>query len=323
MRKLEEKEIIRRFQEIHGNRYNYILMNYINAKLPIKIICPLHGEFNQLVFNHLNGQGCPKCSGQYPYTTETFIQKANIIHSNKFSYLKAIYINNYTKLTITCPIHGDFDQTPFGHLQGQGCFLCGNKNKGLYLISNTQEFITKSNKIHNDKYNYEKTNYINNYTKVCITCKRHGDFLQVPGSHLSGAGCPVCKSSKGEKIIKNILKNSNIVTKPQYRIPDEKYLLKYDFYLPEYNLLIEFHGRQHYEWVPYFHKTEEKFKEAQQRDVFKIELAKLKNIPLIVFNHTQLTELTKKEFEELILFVIYKHCEKHNRKVKHVNFKNN
>ncbi len=315
MKKLSETEIVKRLKAIHGELYDYSFIKYVNAKTPITIICPDHGEFKQLLFNHLNGQGCPKCSGQFPYTTQTFIEKAIFLHNNIYSYLKTIYVNTYTKIIITCPEHGDFEQSPFAHLQGQGCPKCGDKNKGLYLLSNIKEFIEKANKVHRNIFDYSLFNYINNYTKGIIICKKHGNFLQEPSSHLSGRGCPICKFSKGENIIKKILDKYNIQSKPQYRIPDEKFLFKYDFYLPELNILIEFHGRQHYEWIPYFHKTYHDFEEQCKRDSNKIDLAKMKNIPLIELNYQQLIELSEKEFEKLILFVINKQI---NRKVNHV-----
>lgn len=91
---------------------------------------------------------------------------------------------------------------------------------------------------------------------------------------------------------------------PQYRLPDEKYLYKYDFYLPEYNILIEFHGIQHYEWIPYFHKNQEDFEDQRRRDKCKLWLAKEKNIPLIEFNYKQLKELSRYKFEKILLAYI-------------------
>lgn len=119
--------------------------------------------------------------------TEEFIKKAKDVHGDKYDYTKANYIDCNTKVCIICPEHGEFWQSPRCHLRGRGCSLC-SKNKKL----TTEEFIKKSRKIHGDKYDYSKVNYVNNHTKVCIICPEHGEFWQKPMSHLEGHGCVKC-----------------------------------------------------------------------------------------------------------------------------------
>lgn len=123
-------------------------------------------------------------------TTEEFITKANLVHNYKYSYQKTNYINNLNKLIITCPIHGDFEQRATNHLQKHGCSKC----EKVYSYS-TKEFIDKCNKIHNFKYNYNLTKYINSKTKIKIICKVHGIFEQAPHEHLKGSGCSKCANS--------------------------------------------------------------------------------------------------------------------------------
>ena len=120
-------------------------------------------------------------------TTEEFIEKANQVHSNLYKYNKTKYINSRTKVIITCPIHGDFEQLANAHLQGQKCPKCMN----CYRL-NTLDFIEKSNKVHNNKYDYSNVIYVNMKSKVKIICPIHGEFNQVPVSHLNGCGCPKC-----------------------------------------------------------------------------------------------------------------------------------
>src|SRR5690606_35066069 len=94
---------------------------------------------------------------------------------------------------ITCPEHGDFEQTPNAHLKGSGCPKCSGRGKTTEFI--IQEF----KKVHDDKYDYSKTEYKNSTTKVIITCPEHGDYKQLPGNHLKGSGCPTCwESVNGE-----------------------------------------------------------------------------------------------------------------------------
>ena len=168
------------------------------------------------------------------------------------------------------------------------------------------QFIEKAKAIHGNKYDYSKVNYINGETKVIITCIEHGDFLQQPHPHVNQRqGCPICKASRGELIIREILDKHNILFETQFKF-SEYPRLEYDFYLPGVNIVVGLHGRQHYERIPFFHKTYEDFKESQKRDTFKKELARLAKIPLLEFNYKQLKHLSKKEFEKMLIIKINK-----------------
>ena len=120
--------------------------------------------------------------------TINFIEKANKIHGDKWVYSKTEYVNCRTKVTIICPIHREFQQTPSSHLEGKGCPDCGKRKR----TSTTQNFIEKANKIHGDKWVYSKTEYENARKKVTIICPIHREFQQTPNNHLSGQGCPDC-----------------------------------------------------------------------------------------------------------------------------------
>jgi very-short-patch-repair endonuclease len=125
-----------------------------------------------------------------------FLENAAIKHNNFYNYDKFTYDTARIASTITCPIHGDFQQRPDNHLQGKGCKLCGiNKLKNLFTKTK-EKFIEESNLIHNDKYDYSKSEYINDSTKLIITCPIHGDFEQKPNDHLQGSGCLNCKSNR-------------------------------------------------------------------------------------------------------------------------------
>lgn len=120
--------------KVHNGFYYYDKFNYIDAHTESIITCPIHGDFKQNPTNHLSGNGCPECAKakrkdyQYNFNKETFIEKANKIHNNFYNYNKVIYENNVTKVTITCPIHGDFEQAPHNHLQGKGCKYCNQSH---------------------------------------------------------------------------------------------------------------------------------------------------------------------------------------------------
>ena len=163
-----------------------------------------------------------------------------------------------------------------------------------------EEFIDKANKVHNYKYTYSKTNYNKSNEKILITCFNHGDFYQEANSHFRGIGCPLCNASKGEQVIKAILDKYNIKYIREYKIPNQIYKFRYDFYLPDYHLLIEFHGRQHYEPVEAF-GGEEEFKNILFRDACKRELANLLKLHLLEFNYKHLLHMKDNEFEHLIV----------------------
>ena len=193
----------------YGNRYGYTKTIYVNNKVKITIICSIHGDFQQIPSDHLNGRGCSKCGGVAKKDTMQFIKEAIEKHGNIYDYVKTIYINSKSEVTITCSIHGDFKQTPNSHLQGGGCPVCARNIK-----KDTRQFIKEVVEKHGYIYGYTKTIYINDWTKVIITCHIHGDFEQRPNNHLNGNGCPKCGGTSKkdtEQFIKEIVeKRGNI-----------------------------------------------------------------------------------------------------------------
>ena len=246
-KKKSTKEFIEDAVKVHGNKYDYSKVEYINNRTKVCIICPEHGEFWQTPVHHLyRKQGCHLCTGGVNLTTKEFIEKAKQVHGDKYDYSKVEYINNHTKVCIICPKHGEFWQTPNSHLNGNGCFDCSYIERGLKRKSSTKEFLEKAIKIHGDKYDYSKVEYVNAKTKVCIICPEHGEFWQTPNCHLNGQGCPNCNQSKMENEISLLLKQNNIKFEQQKRF---KWLGRQslDFYLPDYNIVIECQGKQHFE----------------------------------------------------------------------------
>jgi len=190
MKKLNTNSFIEKAKQLHGDSFNYDKVVYTNSYGKVTINCPVHGDFEQRPNDHLMGKKCPKCSKNFKLTTSTFIEKVQEVHSNKYDYSKVNYVNRQTKVTITCPIHGDFEQVPDYHIHGNGCPVCGGSIK-----IGADEFIRKSKIIHNDYYDYSKVVYKNNNKKVIIICPKHGEFTQVPKSHLNGNKCSKCAES--------------------------------------------------------------------------------------------------------------------------------
>ena len=187
---MKTEEFIKKAKFVHGDKYDYSLTKYINYATKIDIICSVHGIFHQNIGTHLNGYGCSKCSGTYKKTTEDFIRESKKIHGNKYDYSITEYKDCRHKINIICPIHGIFSQDPNSHLRGWGCRKCsGNDNK------TSNDFIRMSQKVHGDKYDYSKVDYVNVLKKIIIICPKHGEYLQTPPNHLHGNGCPKCKES--------------------------------------------------------------------------------------------------------------------------------
>ena len=129
--------------------------------------------------------------------TDKFIEKARLVHGDKYDYSKIKYIGCYDKVIIICKKHGDFLQQPSSHIAGNGCKKCGNESTKLKQSGNTEEFIEKAILKHGDIYDYSKVNYINQATKVIICCKIHGDFEQTPSNHTNRGrprGCKKCST---------------------------------------------------------------------------------------------------------------------------------
>jgi predicted nucleic acid-binding Zn-ribbon protein len=225
-KKLTTNQFIEKVKAVHGDKYDYSLVEYKNARTKVKIICPIHGMFKQVAEYHLSGSGCPKCVDKR-LTTEQFIKRSNEIHNNKYDYSLVEYKNNKTKVKIVCSIHGMFEQVTGDHLRGRGCPKCGKNKKCIKQRNTTEQFIEKAKAVHGDKYDYSLVEYKNVHTKVKIVCSIHGMFEQRPSIHLCGSGCPKC----GIIIMSN---NKKLTTNQFIEKAKAVHGDKYDYSLVEY-----------------------------------------------------------------------------------------
>jgi very-short-patch-repair endonuclease len=214
---------------IHGDKYDYSQVNYINTNTKVNIVCKKHSyEFEQMPSSHLQNQGCPKCGNRYSPTTNEFIKNAMKIHGDKYDYSKVNYIGNKKKIIIICKQHGEFLQKPNGHLCGMGCFKCAHEKIGNLFRKTQEEFIKEVILKHGDKYNYSKVNYNTTNDKIIIICNIHGEFEQTPNSHLHGQGCFMCgRISCGDKLIKSqdeFIKEANIKHDNKYDYSKVNYI---------------------------------------------------------------------------------------------------
>lgn len=292
------EEFINKANKVHDNKYDYSKTEYVNAKTKICIICPKHGEFYQTPNNHLSGQGCPRCkfeklSKLYCSNKDEFIEKANKLHNNKYDYSKVEYKGNKIKVCIICPIHGEFYQSPNTHLRGIGCKQCGIEVRTAKRSMKLDEFIEKARKIHGDKFNYDKVEYVNNRVKICIICPIHGEFYQTPRDHLVGAGCPKCNSSKLEESVLKLLQENNIEFSYQHKF-EWLGMKSLDFYLPKHNIAIECQGIQHFMESGMF--TTSRVRSIKERDAEKLKLCDEHGIKLLYYSNLYI-EYPYKVFE--------------------------
>lgn len=200
-----------KFIRAHGAKYDYSKVIFTNMATKVIITCPEHGDFEQTPHCHIHQKsGCPECANLLKGTaaktrhkvkrmpTLAWVTKANEIHNNKYDYSLTEFTGVSNKVTITCPIHGNFTQVAYSHLKGYGCSKCAN-------ILSTEQFIKKAQLVHKGKYDYTQSRYNRHDSKIVITCFIHGEFEQEAHSHLRGCGCPNCANRGFKKELPGIL----------------------------------------------------------------------------------------------------------------------
>jgi len=309
-KKLTTEEFIEKANSTHKNKYDYSKLQYSTNYADIIIKCPSHGYFRQRAGNHIYKKcGCPRCSFEatgvrFSKGIDKFVKQSILVHGNKYDYSKVNYFTTHFKVEIVCPFHGSFLQSPATHIRGVGCPKCAGNIKYT-----TEEFISKAKQIHGNKYDYSEVTYNGNKRKVIICCRKHGEFLQKPNYHLSlKQGCPRCNTSNGENVISKFLIDNKIKyisqkTFDDCKNPKSRCKLKFDFYIPNKNLLIEYDGRQHYK-IGSFIKgrhitTKKELKEMQFRDNIRNKYAKQNGIKLLRIKYTKFNQIDKILIKEL------------------------
>jgi hypothetical protein len=310
--KSNTRKFIEKARKVHGEKYDYSKTNYTKSNEPVIIICPEHGEFSQIATHHVAGSGCFECSlvkrsenNPYKKTKEEFLLNAQNLYGDKYDYSLVDYKNKNTDVDIICPKHGVFKQTPHQHINmGQGCQKCGWERSSEKQKDSKEDFIRKANAVHNGKFDYSKVKYEKSSVPVNIICPEHGEFSQRPVDHLNGQGCPICKESKGEKLVRSILFKNDIPFESQKKFIDctnnkkgtSCRRLPFDFYLPTMNAVIEFDGAQHYRPVKIFGGVDA-FTKRRILDMIKNQYCKDKGIKMI----RVLDTLRKEDIESYIL----------------------
>lgn len=194
---MENIEFINKAKKIHGNRYDYSLVDYKSAKTKVKIICKKHGIFEQTPTNHLSKRGCPECgkeerSNKKRLEKVKFDEKIQFYFGDKYEYSFSDYKNNHTKMKFICKEHGEFWQSPIHLLEGQtGCLKCSKEKFRISRSFTNEQFIEKA-KEKFPEYDYSITKYISSQSRVKYICKKHGINEIIASSLLNGFGCKKC-----------------------------------------------------------------------------------------------------------------------------------
>jgi hypothetical protein len=294
-KRLTIQEIIKRFKNIHGTTYDYSLVNYQGDSKKVKIICSIHGVFEQQPACHIRQkQGCPQCAKdknnkkirERLLGNEEFIKRIEkIFGPEAFDYSKLNYEGAHKDVTLVCKKCGNIEtKDPRSFYIGYGCLKCQGNTIGKKLLS-TEEFIIRSKKIHGDKYDYSKVIYTGISNKVEIICSKHGSFFQEPNVHINmKCNCPECNVSKGEEQIAIFLNQNNINYIFQYQVRINDSYHYYDFYLPDHNIIIEFNGMQHYKPIKFF-GGQEAFDYLQVRDKIKKQYCLENQLKLVIIRY--------------------------------------
>lgn len=248
------EDFIAKARKEHGDIYDYSKTLYSNDSTKVVIVCSKHGEFCQTPSNHLYGFGCRKCGIEKRASVKTLTRDVCISrfrkkHGDTYLYDKVIYTGQGDPVIITCRIHGDFEQIPHLHWSGNGCSNCGRESTANKQRLTIEEFVTRATLVHNNKYDYSRTNYVRGHCSVIVICPVHGEFQQDPFNHLNGFGCNRCVPKRYSKAAIEWLTFmsryhdvdiQHAENGGEYRIPGTKY--DSDGYSKDINCIWEFDG---------------------------------------------------------------------------------
>ena len=263
-----------------------VVDEYINSNTPITHLCKIHNIYwKTSPSSILRGSGCSQCEKDKVHlankkSEEQYVNDVNIINPN--IVVLESYINNSTPILHKCIIHNiEWKAHPASILHGSGCYECGMEKLKIATTKTNEQYIKELNNVNSNIVVLEK--YIGANTPILHKCLIDGyQWYAQPSNILFGKGCPQCKESRGERQVRQWLDNHKIMYNKQYKFDDcqDAKPLPFDFYLPDYNVLIEYDGKQHFEPVEYF-GGQESFEKTVKHDNIKNEYCKNNGIQLL------------------------------------------
>ena len=182
-----------------GDKFDYSDTVYVNARTKLVIKCNIHGNLLVDPTNHIiSPTGCERCSSQQTglsqrRTQESLIRQFVIRHGDRYDYSKVDYQGDSKNIIIICKVHGEFSQRAIAHANGRNCNDCMNEQNGINARLSTEDFIRRSNEVHNGKYDYSLVDYLTSDDDVTIICPKHGEFRQRASNHVNNNyGCWEC-----------------------------------------------------------------------------------------------------------------------------------
>ncbi len=258
-----------------------VIGTYKNAHIAILHRCKLDGnEWMAKPNNILNGKGCPKCSGTMKKPHSDYTKYVATI--NPYIEVVGQYINSKTPIMHKCKKHNvTWEVSPTNILQGRGCPMCGVEKIGDKLRKSHEQYVDELKELNGNVLVLGM--YVNANTPILHKCLVDGnEWFATPTNILNGCGCPQCNESRGERTIRMLLEDKNIIFEQQKKFPQccDKKPLPFDFYLPTYNVAIEYDGEQHYRPIPFF-GGEESFQTRLKHDRIKDVYCMKNNIKLL------------------------------------------
>jgi Zn finger protein HypA/HybF involved in hydrogenase expression len=196
--KKNQEQFIQEVIELHGDKYDLSLVNYINSKTPVKLICKERGVIEAQPSSLLDRRRYLAKDRRKTKSTNKnkFIEEATKIYGDKDNYEKTNIISSKEKIEITCTKHDrTFEKSIQTYLAGYGCPMCSAENYSQIRTKSTEDFIKQSKEIHGDSCDYTNTVYKSCRDKVTIKCNKHNTYFEtVPSNHIAGGKCRKCLS---------------------------------------------------------------------------------------------------------------------------------
>ena len=222
------EEFIADAKRVHGDRYDYSLVEYVNSNIKVVVVCKEHGNFLISPNKHIQNRGCKQCHIETTRkSNDYFIKKATEKHGDTYDYSMTQYTSSKDPVLVICKKHGEFSIRASKHLEGQGCYRCAKEHIANLQRKPKTKLLEEFRKVHGYKYDYSKVEYVDARTDILVICEKHGEFLINPSNHKKGNGCHKC----------GIESHKELLTKPfEYYVNLFKKIHndKYEYIKPSY-----------------------------------------------------------------------------------------